>query len=464
MLLTITTTRQPATDLGYLLHKHPDRVQRFPLTFGAAHVFYPENGDERCTAALLLDIDPIDLIRRKRAPRGNDFSLGHYVNDRPYVASSFMSVAIAEVFTSALNGHCNTRPELVEEALPLRARLAVLPSRGGEQLIRRLFEPLGYDVTVCGHPLDEQFPEWGASDYFTVDLEGTLRLRDMLAHLYVLIPVLDNEKHYWVSDDEVEKLLRHGEGWLAAHPERELIAKRYLKHQRSLAGAAIARLAETDERTAEGEAGAGEREDAAENAIGLQAMRLANVRDVLRAHEPSRVLDLGCGNGQFIEILLAEPYISEVVGMDVSFGGLEKAAERLRLDTMPAMKRNRVRLLQGSLVYDDDRFAGFDAVVVMEVIEHLDPFRLETFERVLFGNAHPQTVVVTTPNSEYNVMWPTLPAGFRHTDHRFEWRREEFERWGNRVAGEHGYAVRFQPIGPGAEGIGSPTQMGVFTR
>ena len=246
MFLTISTTgtpERPATDLGYLLHKHPDRVQRFPLPFGAAHVFYPEKSDERCTAALLLDIDPIDMIRSRRVPRGADNSLGHYVNDRPYVASSFMSVALADVFGSALNGRCANRPELVDEPLPLRARLAALPSRGGEEMIRRLFEPLGYTVTVEGHGLDEHFPDWGPSRFFTVELEGMLRLRELLAHIYVLVPVLDNGKHYWVGEDEVEKLLRHGDQWLPSHPERELIARRYLKGRHALARTAISRLA-----------------------------------------------------------------------------------------------------------------------------------------------------------------------------------------------------------------------------
>lgn len=102
MLLTITCTHVPATNLGYLLHKHPGRAQTFPLTFGKAHVFYPETSQDRCTAALLLDIDPITLLRGRPSSAGRDFALHHYVNDRPYVASSFLSVAIAEIFSTAL--------------------------------------------------------------------------------------------------------------------------------------------------------------------------------------------------------------------------------------------------------------------------------------------------------------------------------------------------------------------------
>jgi 3' terminal RNA ribose 2'-O-methyltransferase Hen1 len=192
-------------------------------------VFYPEASEERCTATLLLDINPVGLIRDDK---GSGFALAQYVNDRPYAASSFLSVAIAEVFGSALAGRSRDRAELAGQAIPLEACLPVLPSRSGPDLIRRLFEPLGYDLSIEQRPLDEVFPEWGQSPYYGLRLRAACRLSDLLSHLYVLIPVLDDDKHYWVGDDEVDKLLRRGQGWLAAHPQRELITRRYLKHQR----------------------------------------------------------------------------------------------------------------------------------------------------------------------------------------------------------------------------------------
>jgi 3' terminal RNA ribose 2'-O-methyltransferase Hen1 len=234
VLLTITTTHTPATDLGYLLHKNPAKCQSFPLSFGQAHVFYPEASAERCTAALLLEVDPIGLVRNRQGPSGEGGLLDQYVNDRPYVASSLLSVAIAQVFGSALSGKSKERAALVDTPIALSARLAVVPCRGGEKFLRSLFEPLGYLVNGQRHPLDEAFPDWGDGPYFTVELAAKCRLRELLAHLYVLIPVLDDDKHYWVGDDEVDKLLRHGERWLAAHPERDNISRRYLKHQRRL--------------------------------------------------------------------------------------------------------------------------------------------------------------------------------------------------------------------------------------
>jgi 3' terminal RNA ribose 2'-O-methyltransferase Hen1 len=243
MLLKITTTHTAATDLSYLLHKHPAKLQSVELSQGNAHIFYPHADDKLCTVALLLDIDPIGLVRKSGESGPDSFGLGHYVNDRPYVASSFMSVAITKAFSTAMNGKCEKRPELVEQVMPFDVTVSVIPaSKGGEFLIRKLFEPLGYTVSLEQYILDAKFPEWGQSKYFTLKLKGNLKLKELLSHLYVLIPVLDNEKHYWVNQHEVEKLLQKGEGWLKGHPEKEQIIKRYLRNISGLAKNALARL------------------------------------------------------------------------------------------------------------------------------------------------------------------------------------------------------------------------------
>jgi 3' terminal RNA ribose 2'-O-methyltransferase Hen1 len=461
MLLTITTTHHPATDLGYLLYKNPARAQSFPLSFGQAHVFYPEVSEERCTAAVLLDVDPVGLVRGGSAGADQE-----YVNDRPYVASSFLSVAIAQVFGSALSGKSKDRPELAATPIPLEARIAVVPCRGGEEMLRRLFEPLGYTLEVERHPLDETFPAWGESRYHTVTLRATARLADLLRHLYVLVPVLDDAKHYWVGDDEVEKLLRQGEGWLAGHPERDMIARRYLRHRHSLAREALSRLVEEEEPEADEQTpAAAAPEVVAEERIGLNQQRLGAVAAALRASGAARVADLGCGEGRLLRMLLDDRQFTELLGMDVAVRTLETARDRLRLDGMPPKQRERIRLIHGSLMYRDPRIAGFDAAAVVEVIEHLDPPRLRAFERVLFEFARPTTVVMTTPNRDYNAVWETLPAGaFRHKDHRFEWTRAEFREWAGGIAERFGYTVRFLPVGPEDPALGSPTQMGVFTR
>lgn len=465
MLLTISTEHNPASDLGFLLHKHPDRFQSFDLSFGQAHVFYPEVTEDRCTACLLLDVDPVGMVRGQKRDRNENFLLGHYVNDRPYVASSFLSVAISQVYGTAMGGRCKDRPELVTTPLPLTARLDVLPVRGGEQFLHRIFEPLGYAVAAVRHPLDERFPEWGESPYYSVTITGTRTLSQLLTHLYDLVPVFDNEKHYFVGEDELEKLLAKGGGWLASHPEKEQITLRYLKHRYSLYREALERLKDESG----GISDEGDEDDPScivpDSSLSLNEQRYGAVLAALQSSGARSVLDLGCGEGKLLRELLQDRRFERIVGMDVSIRSLEIAQKRLKLDRLPDRQAERLKLIHGSLIYRDKRLEGFDAAAVVEVIEHLDPPRLSALERVLFEFARPQTVVLTTPNRDYNVMWETLPAGqFRHADHRFEWSRQEFQDWANRVGERHGYSVRFLPVGPEDEKIGSPTQMGVFER
>jgi 3' terminal RNA ribose 2'-O-methyltransferase Hen1 len=467
----------PATDLGYLLHKHPGRVQAFESSSGIAHVFYPTATSVKCTAALLLEIDPVGLVRGRRGPDGGEgFSLGQYVNDRPYAASSLLAVAISRVFKTAMTGRCEARPELAASTIPLELAVPVLPCRGGADLARRLFEPLGWQVAATPIALDDAFQAWGDSRYLDVRLSGRLRLADALNHLYVLLPVLDDSKHYWVSTDEVDKLIRVGGGWLAGHPQAELITRRYLAHRSSLYRSALARLAEVDDDQPESfdNAVPGPDQvpepqpclaDAADTQIPLAEQRRGAVLAVLRSLGATRVADMGCGEGALTAALIDDPAFTEVIAADVSSRALQLTERRLRLDRMPARKRERLRLIQSSLIYRDRRLAGLDALVLMEVIEHIDVPRLGALERNVFGDAAPEHVVVTTPNSEYNVKFTSLASGQpRHRDHRFEWSRGEFAAWAERVAAGHGYDVRFLPVGEEDPQLGPPTQMAVFSR
>ncbi|MGW5253154.1 3' terminal RNA ribose 2'-O-methyltransferase Hen1 [Streptomyces sp. NPDC004012] len=513
MFLTISTTgtaERPATDLGFLLHKHPGKAQAFSTSYGTAHVLYPEADVERCTAALLLEVDAVALVRRgKTKGRGGapDAALAQYVNDRPYAASSLLAVALSGVFSTAIRGVCTTMPERAGEPLPLRIEIPALPARGGPNLVQQLFAPLGWAVTAEPVALDAEFPQWGDSRYVRLVLESeALTLAEALRHLYVLLPVLDDAKHYWVSADEVDKLLRAGEGWLPGHPEQKLITSRYLSRRWSLTRQAIerlelVRLAETDDSEVEEidnaveeiqdddsdnetgteagtEAGAetgaevgaktgtetGAKTETDERPTPLAVLRREAIIAALQEAGAARVLDLGCGQGQLVQALLKDPRFTEIVGMDVSVRALTIAARRLKLDRMGERQASRVRLVQGSLAYTDRRLKGYDAAVLSEVVEHVDPPRLSAVEYSVFGAAHPRTVLVTTPNVEYNVRWESLPAGHtRHGDHRFEWNRGEFRAWADTVAGRHGYDVRFVPVGPDDPEVGPPTQMAVFT-
>ena len=449
VLLTLSTTAEPATDLGHLLHKHPGRAQQFGVAGGRAHVFYPVADAGECTAALLLDLDPVALARAG----------GAYVDDRPYTAGSHLAAALRSVFSSALHGRCEARPELAATALPLVVHVPTLSCRGPADLVERLFAPLGWTVDARPLPLDPEIPQWGGSRVVDVRLRGVLRVADALTQLYVLLPVLDGAKHYSVGNDEVDKLLRMGEAWLGAHPERELIAQRYLSHRRGLVSSALDALAEADGAPVE------ELDNALEEprAPSLAAQRRAAVVEVLRELGARRVADLGCGAGALLRDLIAEPSFTEVLGVDVSARALAVAARRLRLDRAPDRVRDRVTLRQSALTYADPSLAGFDAAVLVEVVEHVDPERLPALEHAVFAVARPGAVLVTTPNAEHNVRFAGLPAGaYRHADHRFEWTRAQFREWAGAVAAHHGYAVEFRPVGPDDPEVGPPTQLAVF--
>ncbi|WP_309732582.1 3' terminal RNA ribose 2'-O-methyltransferase Hen1 [Chamaesiphon sp. OTE_75_metabat_556] len=458
MLLTISTTHQPATDLGYLLFKHPDKCQAFNLSFGTAQVFYPEASDIKCTAAMVLDINPVDLARGKAGAKRQ--TLAAYVSDRPYAASSFLSVAISQVFRTAMTGRCEQKPDLADTPIPLVAKIPVLPSRGREGFLRGLFEPLGYQVNVRRLALDEAFSDWGNSSYFDVELTHTIKLCDLLSHLHVMIPVLDDDKHYYVNEDEIEKLLRHGEGWLSTHPLKEEITSRYLKRQRGLTRDALAQIAieEVIEETPDRETS----EDIIEKPISLNQQRMETVVAALKANGVQKIVDLGCGEGKLLKLLLKEPTFQEILGMDVTYKSLEFAQERV-LDKLPTHQKGRLQLIQGSLNYRDARIAGYDAATVIEVIEHMELDRLQAFERVLFEFARPKIAIVTTPNIEYNVNFENLPVGkLRHPDHRFEWTRAEFQSWAQLISDRYQYSVEFGSIGDVDPDLGSPTQMAIF--
>ncbi|WP_044642495.1 3' terminal RNA ribose 2'-O-methyltransferase Hen1 [Risungbinella massiliensis] len=452
MLFTLTYEGQDATDLGYLLHKNPSRVQEFELPFGKVHLFYPEATETRCTFAMLLDIDPISLSRVEE--KGNRRSpLEPYVNDRPYVASSYFTTMLSKVLSTALNGTCNKRPELVEAALDLTAELSVLPSRGGEGLLRRLWEPLGYQLELTRLALDPTFPQWGDSPYYQLILRQKIRLSELLSHLYVLVPVLDNDKHYFTSEDELEKLQRHGGEWLANHPEKEIIVGRYLRHQKKLAKQVLKDLSPV-----EGQLENSESMLDSEKTVRLHELRHQIVVDKLVELGVRSVLDLGCGSGQLLQKLRQVRTFERIAGTDVSLSVLQKTQNKLERWEDP-----RIQLFQSSLLYGDKRHQGYEATVLVEVLEHIELDRLPMVEHQLFREIRSPYILLTTPNREYNQLYEGLKdGGFRHPDHRFEWTRNDFQSWGERIAKEYGYQVRFFPLGEEDETLGAPSQMALF--
>lgn len=462
MLLTITYEGEHTQELGYLLHKNPERAQQFELSYGKAYVFYPEVSDTRTTAALLLDIDPLDLARGKVGSK--DGGLFDYVNDRPYASTSFMSTAIVRVFGTAMNGRCDKRQELADTPLKLTATLSSLKDNGDTELAKEMFGPLGYEVKTQRTKLDDSFPEWGISPYIDLTISGTVKLSELLNHIYVLIPVFDKQKHYYISEDEIQKLLDHGEGWLADHPYKEKITRRYFTARKSYARKALDILLSDDMIETES-AEEAENTEEKEERTPLNTQRMETVKNAVLASGASSVIDLGCGECRLTSLLLNEQQIKKVTACDVSVAELEKAAQRLHLDRMQPYRRNKLTLIQASLTYRDKRFEGYDCACVIEVIEHIEPMRIPAFERAVFEFAAPRTVILTTPNREYNANYEHMQENtLRHGDHRFEWTREEFRAWTEHICEKFGYTCKISGIGDADENLGSPTQMGVFTK
>ena len=460
MLLTITYEGNNTQELGFLLHKNPERAQQFELNFGKAYVFYPEVSNKRTTVALLLDIDPIDLARGKVGSK--DGGLFDYVNDRPYASTSFMSTAISRIFGTAMNGRCDKNQKLADTSLNLTATLYSLKDVNG--IADEIFAPLGYTVTANRSVLDEKFPEWGDSPYIDLTISGKVKLSDMLDHIYVLIPVFDGQKHYYMDEEEIQKLIAHGEGWLENHPSKEKITRRYFNLRRSYARKALEILL-ADENIAESEENTESEDSEKERRIPLNTQRLNAVKKAVLDSGASKVIDMGCGECRLTSLLLVEPQIKKITACDVSASTLEKAAQKLHLDRMNPHKKEKLTLMQASLTYRDKRFEGFDCACVVEVIEHIEPMRIPAFERSVFEFAAPKTVILTTPNREYNENYKTMQENaLRHGDHRFEWTRAEFRAWTEHICEKFGYTCEIIGIGDIDEKLGTPTQMGVFTK
>ncbi|MFN8672328.1 MAG: 3' terminal RNA ribose 2'-O-methyltransferase Hen1 [Candidatus Sericytochromatia bacterium] len=461
MLLSITCEDKNCQELSWILHKRPDKIQSFPIISGNAYVFYPEYSDNKVKVCLALDIDTINLVRKLRLPVAS-YALQHYVNDKPYTASSFMSSAIANVFSSALNGICKEKPEIVDLILPLEVEISVLKVLGGEALIKRLFEPLGYQIEVESFNLDEDFKNWGKSRYYKIKLKNNITIKELLSHLYVLIPVFDMDKHFYIGTTEVESFLKKGDKWLQIHPEKGAIVRRYFKNLGKYSNLVLNRLNDSLENTYQ------EMEipkEIKEKKESLQKIRLNTVLEKLENLYTTSVVDIGCGEGMLLKLLKSKKRFEKICGTDVMYQNLLIAKDKLDLEETTTHRADRIKLFQSSILYKDERLKEYETVCLIEVIEHIEEDRLDSLEEILFGYLNPKYAIISTPNAEYNAVYmPENPTNFRHDDHRFEWNRDQFRQWVNKICEKFSYSAEFFDIGDVHEKLGTPTQAVIFKR
>jgi SAM-dependent methyltransferase len=402
MLLTLQSPEPLDPGFAHLTGNDPPAMRTFDLPEGRAHLF--RTGVH--SAALILESELPTPAEAPSPPA-----------QATYAAGALLGSALDRIVDSASVPESDA-PRLIEVRLP------ALWSPAGETIFTRLFAPLGYRVDAARLPPGPEQPWAGKSPYCSVGLSGRHRLGDVLGHLSVLLPLVDGRPR-GMSDGHAAVLWEKGRAWLETHPEREVLERLLLRRPST-----------------------GDGHERRHEAV-LAALKECGAR---------RVLDLGCGVGTLLQRLLEEPRFEEVVGVEVARRELAEAASRMVDD-------GRGRVLHGSLAYRDARLAGFDAAALVEVVEHLDPPQLASLEGAVWEVARPGTVVVTTPNVEYNSLFENYRGGrLRHPDHRFEWTRHEFHTWARAVAARHGYTVRFGAAGPEDARVGPLTQMAVFER
>lgn len=466
MILIISAVGKDCQKLSYLLQKSPFVVGEFDV--GASfktYVFFPEYSEERTTCAVMFDMNSIELVKSLKAhDRHATYSLFDYINDRPYVSSSFTCSIISDVFRSALNGKCREYPDLPNQEFDLSARFYV-SMKTKDDLIKELFEPLGYELSYSTErpPVDSMYEQFGESPYYDVTISRRETVKDLLSHLYILIPILDKMRHYGPSSDEVKKIMKIGDSWLKDHPSKKKIVGRYFGKKKELATSVLDRLEDQikDEQRIDENS-----DDEKETRTPLAGQRRKAIIRTLREHNVKTVLDLGCSTGKLSFELIDTPGIVKVTGADISARAIEKAVLEKRIHKkMTEDQKSRLDFVIASAIYRDLRFSAFDAIVLQEVIEHFDSWKLRVAEDVVFKYSGPRVVVVTTPNIEYNVLFENLENGkLRHRDHKFEFTRGQFKEWANRICKQFGYTVSFEDIGEFVENIGTQTQMAVFVR
>ena len=496
MYLTVKAAGPHAGMISHLLAKNPHNRYERNEKGARVRLIYSAFAEEKIEFTIFATPDPIDLV--KGSPHSYDIT--QYINDREFVVSSLFCSYIRPALGTALNGKPKADyADWVEHVFPLEVTFGPVASNLPDAVIESLFTALGYEADIERGAAEYTFDLKSRSSVRNIRVSGQATLQQMLRQLFILMPVLDDYKHYYIGTEEIDKLQRYGEGWLQDHPQQELIIKRALRFApliadyRKLAGDNVQKAAvnlldtnttDTDANTLQqpgneqittgitasqqGEAdtlsSSADVQETAVPPIRLNELRYQAIVDQVSSLPRRRsVVDFGAGEGKLSVRLAGIEGVEQVYAVEPSayaglralerFGKLEREGQQI----VP-------RLVTGSLFYRDDQWAGQDVIILCEVIEHINEHRLPQVMATLLDEYHPETLIMTTPNREYNAVYEMEEQEIRHTDHRFEWTRAEWADHCQDWVSGRPYEVSLHGIGDISEIHGQPTQMAVFRR
>ncbi|MBW4084382.1 3' terminal RNA ribose 2'-O-methyltransferase Hen1 [Paenibacillus sp. S150] len=476
MHLIIRVTGAGAGMLSRLLAKNPDNLYDRMEKEARVRIAFTASSEQEAEAVIYVTPDPVELVKGASSAH-NDIT--QYINDREFVVSSLFCTYIRSALGTALNGKTKEAYlPWVNRKLALELTFGPVASNLPDHALEDLFIPLGYEVVLERGDAAYAFELKSRSSVRYIKLKGIQTLQTALRQLFVLIPALDDYKHYYISDDEVDKIRRYGDGWLENHPQRALILKRTLrfagaiKHyedqmagdgQQAENGASgeAPGIAEPFAAPAEASAGTGAAEAPKARLNDLRYAAIADTVERLAARRS--IVDFGSGGGKLSARLSSVPGVQEIKAVEPSAAAQLRAMDRFaKLEGRPgAIVPEPVT---GSLFYYDEALRGKDVMILCEVIEHIDERRLNRVMETIFHEYAPGTLIITTPNKEYNALYQMEHEKLRHRDHRFEWDREAFGAWCSCWTSAYNYSVRLSGIGEFAQEYGYPTQMAIFTK
>jgi 3' terminal RNA ribose 2'-O-methyltransferase Hen1 len=445
MQLTIKATGNNAEVISYLLAKNPNNLYERRNNGHFVRMFYNKFSHEEVEVTLFVTPDPIGLARNS----SETYDITSYINDREFVVSSIFCSFIRSSLGTALNGKPKEEyAAWVDHAFNIEFSFGPVASDLSDQQIIELFNPLGYEVKISYGEANYQMDIKNKSTARFIVLKGLTTLQNGLRQLFVLIPVLDNYKHYYIDEKEIEKIERYGEGWLDTHPQRETIFRRALRFKELY-------------RSVEKDTGTNQKGKVLENKVRLNDLRYEKIVDCINnLNNKESIVDFGSGEGKLSVRLGFVKGVREILAVEPSEYATLKAIKRFE-ELKDKEDFIQPTPIMGSLFYYDERLKSKDIMVLCEVIEHIDEYRLPKIMATIFREYKPKTLIITTPNKEYNQVYD-MGKEYRHPDHRFEWTREEFHEW---CIGQNpgNYELTFDGIGEEHQSFGFPTQLCLFT-